>query len=249
MKLSRYPYPVFFFNTLDSTNEKLHEMVREQNRQELTVIITTDQTAGRGQEGNRWESEKGKNITLSILLKPVFLDPQNQFYISKTVSLAIVATLEHIGLQPEIKWPNDIFADNKKIAGILIENTLLGNSLAASVAGIGINVNQEKFSAAAGNPVSVRNILGKETDIQTLTNDLLLNMLEWYETLRSGDLEKIDAAYLDKLSRIPGFFRYKDSSGIFQAEIAGIEPSGILILKDAEGKERRYAFKEVEFLD
>ena len=224
-------------------------MFGKQDLEEFSVVTTPDQTAGKGQTGNTWESEKGKNITLSILLKPVFLNPEKQFYISKTVSLAIAGTLENIGLQPEIKWPNDIFVSGKKISGILIENLLTGNSLTASVAGIGINVNQERFSPEAGNPVSARNILGKETDIENLTNDLLSQLTGWYETLRSGSFEKIDSAYLKSLYHAPGFFRYKDDSGIFHAEIAGIEPSGVLILKDTAGEKRKYAFKEVEFLD
>ena len=122
-----------------------------------TVVSTYNQTAGRGQRGNSWESEPHKNLTFSVLLKPQHIIAREQFYISEIVSVAIVNTLrKYIIDQPiAIKWPNDIYVNDDKICGILIENTLSGYSISQSIAGIGININQQTFLSNAPNPISL----------------------------------------------------------------------------------------------
>ena len=242
-------FTMYFFDTLSSTNEKLNELLRESDLPEFSVVSTPDQTAGKGQTGNSWESEKGKNITISILLKPLFLEPQNQFYISKIISLAIVDTLDESGIRTTIKWPNDIYADNKKIAGILIENSIMGEAVSTSIAGIGLNLNQERFISDAKNPVSVYNITNETQSIEDTLNSLLHNLLKWYTALIDDELEKIDSEYLGRLYRKDGVHRFKDSNGIFSAKISGVETSGILVVTNPAGEKRKYAFKEVEFLD
>jgi BirA family biotin operon repressor/biotin-[acetyl-CoA-carboxylase] ligase len=242
-------FTTHLFDSLSSTNEKLNELLRESGLPEFSVVITPNQTAGKGQAGNSWESEKGKNITLSVLLKPLFLEPHNQFYISKVVSLAIVDTLEGFNIQPTVKWPNDIYVDDKKIAGILIENSIMGNYISNSIAGIGINVNQERFISDAKNPVSVHNILNEVKSIEATLDILLHNLLKWYTVLIDDEPERIDNEYFDRLYRKDGFYRFKDVRGEFSAKISGVETSGILVLTDSHGQRREYAFKEVEFLD
>jgi len=239
----------YFFDTLTSTNEKLNELLRETDLPEFSVVYTPNQTAGKGQTGNSWESENAKNITVSILLKPLFLEPQNQFYISKTISLAIVETLDTLGIKSTIKWPNDIYVDDRKIAGILIENRIMGNSITESIAGIGLNVNQERFISDAKNPVSVYNILNETYSIDEILDSLLLNVFKWHTVLAEDKFNRIDNEYLKRLYRKDGFYSFKDSKGIFSAEIYGIETSGILVLTDTNGKNREYAFKEVEFIN
>ena len=242
-------FPTLYFDRLASTNDKLTERMKESDLPEFSVVITTNQTAGKGQAGNSWESEKGKNITLSILLRPLFLEPQNQFYISKIVSLAIVNTLDNLSIQSTIKWPNDIYVDDKKIAGILIENSIMGNSISNSIIGIGLNVNQERFISEAKNPVSVYNILNEAKNIEDILDTLLHNLLKSYTALINNELENIDNEYFKRLYRKEGFYRFKDARGVFSAEISEIEISGILVLTDSHGQRRKYTFKEVEFLD
>ena len=242
-------FPTLYFDRLASTNDKLTELIKESDLPEFSVVITQNQTAGKGQAGNSWESEKGKNITLSILLRPLFLEPQNQFYISKIVSLAIVDTLDNLSIQSTIKWPNDIYVDDKKIAGILIENSIMGNSISNSIIGIGLSVNQERFISEAKNPVSVYNILNEAKNIEDILDTLLHNLLKSYTALINNELENIDNEYFKRLYRKEGFYRFKDARGVFSAEISEIEFSGILVLTDSHGQIRKYAFKEVEFLD
>ncbi len=249
MTLSYSSFPIYSFDILTSTNDKLNELLKETDLQEFSIVFTPSQTAGRGQAGNMWESEKGKNLTISILLKPIFLEPQNQFYISKIISLAIVDTLKELNIHSSIKWPNDIYVGNQKIAGILIENRIMGSSVSDSVAGIGLNVNQSKFLSDAKNPVSVYNILNEKQDIDEMLDSLINNLYKWYDVLMNGELKQIDKTYFNQLYRNTGFYKFKDSSGVFSAKISDIESTGILVLRDVDGKKRKYVFKEVEFMD
>ena len=241
-------FPLYFYDSLESTNEKLKEITGEKDIPEFSVVMAGYQTAGKGQKGNSWESEKGKNLTVSILLKPGFLSPANQFYVSRIVSLAIVWVLKELGIEPEIKWPNDIYVGDKKIAGILIENTVMGDTLSESIVGIGLNVNQQEFLSGAKNPVSIKNILTRDVDINDTLNNLLEKLIILYMGLYEGETDTIDKAYLKNLYRRKGLFRFRDINGEFRAEISNIETSGILVLRDTHGKIRRYAFKEVEFV-
>ena len=240
--------PVYFYDSLKSTNEKLKEITDENDIPEFSIVMAGHQTAGKGQEGNSWESERGKNLTVSILLKPGFLSPANQFYISKIVSLAIVWALKELGVEPEIKWPNDIYFGNKKIAGILIENKVMGNAISESIVGIGLNVNQQEFLSGAKNPVSVKNIINKDVEINSVLEMLLEKLIFLYKWLYTGNTDTIDEAYGKSLYRREGTFRFRDKYGEFQARTTSIETSGMLVLQDTNGKIRRYAFKEVEFV-
>ena len=239
---------IYFYDTLDSTNEKLKALSEGSDIPEFSVVTTSFQTAGRGQEGNAWESEQGKNMTVSILLKPEFLSPADQFYISKIVSIALRDTLEKYGINSEIKWPNDIYAGNKKIAGILIENSIMGAALSVSIAGVGLNVNQKVFLSDARNPVSMINILKKETDLGEVQSIFLQNLYMLYNALKDEKFAEIDKRYFNSLYRRNGLHRFKDSGGVFMAEITGVEPMGHLVLTDTDGEVRKYAFKEVEFV-
>jgi len=136
-----------------STNSYLKELAHSRTLDEGTVIVTRNQTAGKGQQGNAWESEAGKNITCSILLYPSFLPVQHFFLLSEVISLGVKETLDAYTDGITIKWPNDIYYCERKIAGILIENEITGSNISMSVAGIGVNVNQEQFLSDAPNPV------------------------------------------------------------------------------------------------
>ncbi len=248
MTYSNPQYQIQSYATLPSTNKKLKELLIQSEIDEFTVIITDDQTSGRGQQNNTWESKKGQNLTFSILLKPTFLEPDKQFYISKVVTLAIIDFLQEHTPHSCIKWPNDIYVNDKKIAGVLIENTLMGNGIATSIIGIGLNINQKDFISDAPNPVSLYQLTKKEHNI----NDMLYKFLELfqkrYQLLVDDKKNIINNDYFYMLYRKDGYHLFKDVSGEFDACIESIDESGLLRLKDTSGIKREYAFKEVEFV-
>ena len=201
------------------------------------------QTAGRGQGTNTWESEGGKNLLFSLLLHPHHVPTTQQFHISEAVAVALCETLEHyISQQVEVKWPNDIYVDGRKICGILIENTLHGHLLKTCIIGIGLNVNQQEFLSDAPNPVSLYQLTGHETDRE----ELLQAFLHTFDTVLNRKTTSLD--YRNRLYRRTGLHEYKDQTGSFRAEIVNVLPDGHLVLRDEEGQERHYGFKEVQFV-
>ena len=226
----------------DSTNRWLRNCTGGQSSCAIHEVVWADyQTAGRGQGTNTWESERGKNLTFSILLHPVDLPANRQFLLSMQVSLAICEALsEHIG-DLSIKWPNDIYWRNAKIAGILIENSLQGNVIRDSIIGVGLNVNQRQFLSDAPNPVSMWQICEHETDREQLLKDILAAL----DRLLGQEVRE---RYLSMLYRRKGFHPYVDKDGAFMAELEDVEDDGHLLLCDDSGGRRRYAFKEVMFI-
>ena len=238
---------------VDSTNSYLTNACAEKNIPEGTVVITEQQEQGRGQRGTNWQSEEGKNITLSILLKPAFLKPEEQFVLSKTISLGVLDFISSINHQPsttnhsKIKWPNDIYIGNKKVAGILIENSVSGNSISHSIIGIGINVNQEKFSAELPNPTSLKLISGKGFDLEDCLEKLCSCIEKRYLQLRNHSKE-IDSDYLRNLYLFDELSNYNYENEIIKAKITGISKIGKLILEKENGEKLECDFKEVIFL-
>lgn len=221
----------------DSTNHWL----REYGGDEDQVVVTDYQTAGRGQGFNSWESERGKNLLFSILYHPHQILANQQFSISRAISLAIADALgEQIG-DVSIKWPNDIYWRNGKIGGILIENRLSGQIIKESIIGVGINVNQQHFHSDAPNPVSLWQIHGYVTDREGLLHTILNKFSEYVN-------QEVKERYVAKLYRRKGFHPYCDKEGAFMAELKDVEDDGHLLLGDESGKKRRYAFKEVSFI-
>ena len=221
----------------DSTNRWL----REQGGEENMVVWADYQTAGRGCGTNHWESERGKNLTFSMLLHPHDVPAQKQFRISRAISLAICKALgQHIG-DLSIKWPNDIYWRDGKIGGILIEVTLQGNKVKDCIIGIGLNINQRVFRSDAPNPVSMWQICEQETDCEQLLQEILQAFQEYM--CKSNKDE-----YQSMLYRRKGFHPYADKDGAFMAEIIDVEDDGHLLLRDDNGQLRRYAFKEVTFI-
>lgn len=229
-------WKIVHIDETDSTNRWMKE-----NGSGDMVVVADYQTAGRGCGTNKWESERGKNLLFSILIHPVDIPVFRQFHISMAISLAILDALEqHIG-DVSIKWPNDIYWRNGKLGGILIENRLQGGCIKDCIIGIGLNVNQEQFFSDAPNPVSLKQIHAEDTDREQLLRDILARF-EQYMT------QDVKARYLSCLYRRKGFHPYADCNGAFMAEIADVEDDGHLLLRDDNGQERRYAFKEVTFI-
>jgi BirA family biotin operon repressor/biotin-[acetyl-CoA-carboxylase] ligase len=235
---------------VDSTNTFTMGLLRGADIAEGAVVIAKVQTTGRGQRGNTWFSEPGKNITCSILLKPVFLGVNRQFDLTRAVALGISDVLAELLPMSEIhiKWPNDIIADGKKVAGVLIENVLNGEQLSASVVGIGMNVNQSNFGTDAPRAVSVFQLTGKEFELEEAMRHLFAHIEARYLQLRAGHSEKIRDDYNGRLFKRGVLSRYTDFKTIFDATLENITEEGLLCLRDGDGLERRFNFKEVGLL-
>jgi BirA family transcriptional regulator, biotin operon repressor / biotin---[acetyl-CoA-carboxylase] ligase len=234
-------------NEVESTNNYASQLVSEKP-EECTVVLAQFQNKGRGQRGNYWESEYGKNLLMSVILYPGFLPAEKQFYISKIVSLALAGILDNKVDEPQIKWPNDIYVDTKKVAGILIENAIKGAHLDYSIVGIGLNLNQEHFISDAPNPVSLKMLTGQNYDTREILNEFLTAFKHWYKTLKMGELSKIDSAYFNSLFGRNEWRQFRSENRAFEARIAGIGEFGKLQLENRSGEMMEYMFKEVEFV-
>lgn len=255
----------------DSTNRWLRDWAAAQTGPltELVekVVVADYQTAGRGCATNSWESERGKNLLFSILIHPkmpsdepassslvhprvlsdegtsveALLPAKRQFHVSMAISLAVCEALgQYIG-DLSIKWPNDIYWRDGKIAGILIEQTLKGGYIKDSIIGVGLNVNQRVFHSDAPNPVSMWQITEQETDRE----QLLKEILRAFQHYLGAEMKE---QYLSMLYRRKGFYPYADHGGAFMAELLTVDDDGHLLLRDDNGNQRRYAFKEVTFI-
>lgn len=232
-----------------STNSCLRGLIGKEPLPEGSIVITEFQTAGRGQTGNSWESERSRNLMFSVILYPDFLPANRQFLISQIAALSVKETLdEYIG-DVTVKWPNDIYWKDRKICGMLIENDLTGHSLYCSVIGIGININQQEFVSNAPNPVSLTQITGQEYDREEILNHFLKRLYDRYLGLILEKEDDIRSDYMSALYRRDGFHPYRDADGLFLARIHGIEPTGHLILALEDDSLRRYAFKEVSVVN
>ena len=233
---------------VSSTNSVAAALLSTGEIMEGTVIFTAEQSEGKGQKGNRWESEPGKNLTISIILYPSFLQPDKQFYLSMAISLAIIDTLRSFSTGLSIKWPNDIYVRNDKIAGILIENSLSGNTIESSVAGIGLNVNQTRFVSDAPNPVSLKSITGYDHELQGILKILCSECDKWYNHLRNGDQELIDKSYTRQMYKLDEQQLFGSSGTIFSGTIRGVDEQGKLLIEKADGNILSFAFREVDFI-
>ncbi len=239
---------IIVLNEVGSTNNYANQLIVSKQAEEGTVVLAYHQNSGKGQRGNSWESEAGKNVLMSIVLYPVFLPAEKQFLISKIVSLALAGFLRKELNDVSIKWPNDLYVGNKKIAGILIENAIKGRNLFSSVVGIGLNINQEKFISDAPNPVSLKQLTGRTFDIEKVANKIAGLVLEGYEKLKNENTDEINSAYLENLFRRNVWSKFRKEETEFEARIAGIGEFGQLQLEDRNGKISEFMFKEVEFV-
>ena len=243
-----------WLDTIDSTNSEA--LRRLSDLPSCTVLAAREQTAGRGQRGNTWFSEPGKNLTFSIVLKfgPGAVSARDAHYLNCLASLSVVSLLDSFGIRSQIKWPNDIYVGKRKICGMLLENTLCTTGLAASVIGIGLNVNQTAFPRLA-NATSVALELGRvqpmEWDLaQTL--ECLLRLFEERLPLLSSPegRQELMADYTARLFQkdVPAPYRDLLLDREFTGVIEGVEPDGRLRVRDAEGGKRFFRFKEISYL-
>lgn len=231
-------WKIVHIDETDSTNRWLKD------HGEGTMVVATDyQTAGKGCGSNAWESERGKNLTFSMLIHPDGIAAREQFHITEVVSVALCRTLQpYIYNKVEIKWPNDIYVGDRKLCGILIENRLQGNVIVDCIIGIGLNVNQRVFLSDAPNPVSMYQLTGQELDRDELLKAFIENLDQEWQNKTNG------SEYRELLYRKGKDGLYEDKTGRFVARLADVLPDGRLLLVDEEGKEHAYAFKEVSFI-
>lgn len=237
-----------FRKNLPSTNTHLFHLLKKTELPEGTIITTDYQSAGRGQPGNRWESEDGKNLLFSILLYPYMIRPAEQFLISMTLSLGICDFIGRYIPVSSVKWPNDIYINNDKIAGLLIENSIMEDQIEYSVAGIGLNVNQETFISDAPNPVSLKLITGVSYDLASCLKQMAADLDKRYKQLISGDYSGIRSEYTARLFRLNRWSNYRDSEGVCEGRIVSVTENGRLQIENRSGVLKEYSFKELEFI-
>ncbi len=239
---------IIYKNIIPSTNTFATNLLMHQRPPEGTIISTKQQTAGRGHGTNKWESKRGKNLTFSIILYPVFLKPDEQFLLSMAISLGIKDFVELFTEYIYIKWPNDIYVSDDKIAGILIENSISGNNFDYCIVGIGININQEKFTSDATNPISLIQITGRKHSPDD-SLDLLCRQLDFrYNQLKEvKNRQNIKANYITNLYHYQEFVQFRQENKKFTAKITGIDSSGRLIIRHKNGKTEKFGFHEVSF--
>jgi len=242
------PYSVIEIAETSSTNDYIRQLNAKESLAEGTTVSAHFQLSGRGQVGNSWESEAGKNLLFSTLLFPTGIKITEQFILSQLVAVSLREALANYLAPITIKWPNDIYYGDKKLAGILIENDLCAADISLSIIGIGVNVNQSRFYSDAPNPVSLRQLLGVEIDRRILLADYLTRLAANYRLLKNGEADELRKRYHAALFRREGFYPFRDNAGLFPARIEEVDTSGYLHLVAESGERRKYFFKEVVFV-
>ena len=234
---------------IDSTNTFLLSYLREKDLPEGFIVTTEEQYAGRGQREQEWLSERSSNLTFSLLLKARFLSIKEQFYISKIIAIALCRAVQFYTTEKcSIKWPNDIYVGDKKIAGVLIENILSEHKIDRSVVGIGLNVNQSVFSdLIKDRSCSLVQLTGNTLKKEVVLKRLCKEIEVCYLQLRSGKKEHIDRVYHELLYRLDAWYNYKKSDEIFKGKIQGVALNGKLLLKRSSGAIEYYDLKEISF--
>lgn len=242
-------FEIVHITETNSTLSFIKELQKEGGLSNGFTIYADFQNSGRGQKGNSWESERGKNLLFSTILFPNSLEAHDQFILSQIVSLSIIDVLSDESSDFSIKWPNDIYWHKKKIAGILIENNIMGDFLSQSAIGVGINLNQTNFMSDAPNPISLKQVTQKTYDIRKMLAKIIEKIKFYYESSNSEkNIEKIRSEYKKHLFRKRGAYLFADEGGTFEAEIEDVENSGLLVLKKKSGKIQKYAFKEIRYV-
>lgn len=239
---------------LDSTNSYAQRSIENGTLHEGDVVFTLNQEKGKGQGDNFWESEPGSNLSASIVLEPRTIPASRQFVLTQFISLAIVGAIKkhlpgHVAQGVKIKWPNDIYVENNKIAGILFQNFIKGTEIEHSIVGIGINVNQKEFCYGAPNPVSIIHHTGKPININVLLDGLLEKIGINYGMFRAEkNFPELKSKYLNNLFRYNEWATYSDGKNIFQGKIVDVDEYGRLKVMLGNGAEKLFMFKGIEFV-
>lgn len=247
---------IVYLPTCHSTNDTATELVREENLAEGSVVIADAQTAGKGQRGARWITSPGKNFTFSFVLRPTFLAASEQFLLSQAMALGVIRFVSNYTNQAQIKWPNDLYVNQLKLGGILIENAWQGARLSHTVVGIGLNINQIEFKVEqltkAGDSglraTSLRLETGESFELTSLLPDLLLALEQSYLRLRAGYYEQIRRDYHAALLGLGENRLFRENGEIFEGAVEGVTTSGKLCIQKKNGLRKEYDIREVEWL-
>ncbi|MCE3227738.1 MAG: biotin--[acetyl-CoA-carboxylase] ligase [Bacteroidetes bacterium] len=241
---------LIFLPEVDSTNSYAIELLKNVNLPEGSVIHTANQTSGRGQRGNVWNTRPGSNLTVSVVLKPSFLDLKDQFYLYQIAALGcydvMTEILDHSQFDIKIKWPNDILVDGKKIAGILIENVVNHNHMHWSVMGIGLNVRQGEFDDKI-HATSIQILTRKEHDLADVLKLLCSRLEKYYMLLRNGKRETISENYIKHFFGLNKWLDFEIGNQVEKLLVKGVSRNGLLLLEDSSGKEREFDMKEIKW--
>lgn len=247
MDSSEFQFQFIHLNSIESTNIYALELLRKENVIEGTVISTRFQEKGKGQLGASWQSDEGKNLQMSIVIRPK-IEVERQFELSQMVALSLKYFLDSLAVeQVQVKWPNDILVKREKIAGVLIENTIQGNQISASVIGIGLNVNQVSFDSFNREATSLKLELQQEFDVENLLSDFLEIFKQTYLQFKNGKLD-LHQQYLNLLYGYGKPLRLRDADGEFLGVTLGTKSNGILQV-NRNGKLKNYDLKELQFLE
>ena len=243
---------IIHLKEVDSTNIYLLNNADKFSNEETTVAVSDYQTAGRGMGTNTWESEPDKNLLFSILIHPIWLEPQMQYIISMAHALSLYDVLSSYSKDVTIKWPNDIYWKERKISGTRIDGNIKAGKLSDMVIGTGININQNEFHGSAPNPVSLTQITGKAYNRQTILNEIIARFKLYLDIAKSEwtihkDCSTILTEYHKHLFWKEGIHHYEDANGQFDAEFIEVLPNGIMRLKRTDGTISEYEFKEVKY--
>lgn len=234
-------------DTVDSTNNYAMARVQAGMASHGMAWFAHEQTAGKGQRGKGWETQPGKNIAMSLVLQPDFLDARQQFYLSVAIALACFEFFSgYAGEETKIKWPNDLFWRDRKAGGVLIENVFHGKKWKWAIVGIGININQVSFDKAIKNPVSLKQITGKEFDTVALAKELYTLLMKKIQELSTRSFDKILEDYNTHLYKLNKNVLLKIENSIFETVIKTVSAEGKLLTVDST--DREFDFGEVEWI-
>jgi BirA family transcriptional regulator, biotin operon repressor / biotin---[acetyl-CoA-carboxylase] ligase len=237
---------VFFLPECHSTNDKALELIRAGLLREGSIVITGNQTRGKGQRGNVWESEAGQNLTFSLVLEPKFMDISEQFQLNMMVSNSIRRLLQEYVPDLKVKWPNDLVVPGHgKIGGILIENILTSNAWESAVVGIGLNVNQRQFTNSAA--CSLATVSGSTFDLEELFRLLIANLEQGYILLKKGKQEELQRDYFQHLYLRDQWAVFKELEGEFEGKVLGVSKDGRLLMELRDGSSRSFELKQLTF--
>lgn len=241
-------WPIVQLTSIDSTNNYAAKLIETRQVVNELVINARFQRQGRGQGNNRWDSDPSQNLTFTLVLKPNYLNGQSLFCLNQTISLGLIDFLFENQILARIKWPNDILVGCKKIAGILIENIFSGNTIDFAIIGIGVNVNQEYFPTLEDKAISIKNLIGKDINLDFILHQLLNCIHQRLKFLKRGELELIQSEYKKHMYLFNHWGKFIANDKTFRAKIIDVKPTGELCMLDEEGITRTFVHKEVVFL-
>ena len=238
-----------YFKEIDSTNIYAADLIAKTSPPEGTCVITDFQTAGNGQIGRFWHSDAGKNLLISYIFYPNALKVKEQFLLNIISSLAVYDVVSFFVKNVKIKWPNDIYVNYKKIAGILVQNTLRNDNIKATVIGMGLNINETSFPSDIPNPTSLTIETNASHSIEDVFCRLSTRLEYYYLKLKSGKTSELKATYQEALFRRDDEAHFRDGNDVvFKGTIKGVNDDGKILIMMDDGSIHAFGFREISFL-